>query len=213
MRYLRKQSAVSRIRLALDMSPLLNVCLMHVFCTCCSAGVTSATQPAGKNKVLLCARFEGEDLCRWTKLAVDDTWVELAREPRGKTTDTNNASCLRLTVAKISKRNGIRHTASITLQKHSWYQLKFSAYAAPRQLGRGYALTVSLESPDGKHVLARTTIPEVGGDWNEYSVALHTRDSYPGAVLVITMCEPGTVWLDDIRLLERGSDAAADQTP
>jgi hypothetical protein len=88
-----------------------------------------------------------------------------------------------------------------------WYDLAFQARTEKRDNDRGYALTVSLESEDGRQVFARTTIPEVGGDWKSYTVALQARAPSPKARLVITMSEPGTIWLDDVSLSAREANA------
>ncbi len=80
-------------------------------------------------------------------------------------------------------------------------------------------LIFSLETSDGK-VLARTTLPEIGGAradagrgrsapttsaqaWPEFLVSLHARASDSSAHVTITPIEPTNIWLDGLTLTPR----------
>ncbi len=95
-----------------------------------------------------------------------------------------------------------------------WCDVAFSAVTRRASIG----LVFSLENSDGK-VLARTTLPEIGGSvrgrrgaatapvvWNRYSVALHVRDSDPSAHVVITPIELTDIWIDGLTLTPRQAE-------
>jgi len=112
---------------------------------------------------------------------------------------------LRLTVRDPGDRCGVAQDASpgIRVESGQWYDLTFQAQTGPRENNRGYGLTVSLESREGGKVCARSTIPEVGGAWAAYQLALYAHHSAPDARLIITMSEPGTLRLDGVSLRAR----------
>ena len=83
-----------------------------------------------------------------------------------------------------------------------WYDLSFYASTeAPKN--QHFALTVSLESADGKVVGARATLPEVGGPWTKSHLALHARQSASKWRMVITLAETGTIRLNGMTLVPR----------
>lgn len=148
--------------------------------------------------------FEEVGLKGWSVIAVGGALGQMDREVTVRRGETNSHS-LRLTVLNPGLRCGVSHQgeSGIRVKAGSWSDLAFQARTEKRENDRGYGLTVSLESPEGGKVFARTTIPEVGGDWNQYAVALLARASDLKARLVITMSEPGTVWFDEVSLVER----------
>ena len=151
--------------------PALAVCLWIV-----TTGLAQAGQPAG-----------------WQSLAEGGAQVELA--PAGPGTDG-----LRLTVRQTGKRFGLVCTAPGVdrAEPGQWYDLSFKARTDAQKT---FALTVSLESPNGRVVAARTTLPEVGRtDWTPYSVALHVRQPVAHGRLVIALADTGTLWLADLSL-------------
>jgi hypothetical protein len=92
-----------------------------------------------------------------------------------------------------------------------WYDVTFRAR---KEDNVGLGLLFSLETPDGKNICARTTLPEVGRGgigraiegnniWREYTVSLHAYASDPKCRLVISPIETGTVFLDDVSLVPR----------
>lgn len=144
------------------------------------------------------------DVSDWSLVCDDGADGAIALETDSPLNERNPRS-LRLTVRKPGKRCGVANDASgaIHVQAGDWYDLKFHARTEKRENNRGYGLTVSLESHDARTVCARTTIPEVGGEWADYTVALAVHHSHPNARLVITMSEAGTIWLAEIVLVRR----------
>ena len=116
--------------------------------------------------------------------------------------DEQNTNSLRLTVKNPGRRAGIvsGQTEEVIAQAGQWYDLWFDAST---EANRHFALTVSLESPDGKMVGARATIPEVGGPWTKYHLALNARQGAAPCRMVITMAETGTIRLNVITLITR----------
>jgi hypothetical protein len=110
-----------------------------------------------------------------------------------------------LAVRQLDSANGLVYgsTNGFSIQADAWYDLKFRAKAAARENGRGFALNISLENKTGDQLCARTTLPEVTGDWSDQVVALRTHHAAATGRLVITLTEPGTVWLDDLQLTVR----------
>ena len=87
------------------------------------------------------------------------------------------------------------------LKAGQWHDLSFDARTDTQKT---FALTVSLESPGGEKVSARTTLPEVGGtNWTHYTVALHVRQPVSKCRLVITLADTGSIWLNDISVVLR----------
>jgi hypothetical protein len=115
----------------------------------------------------------------------------------------NNSNALLLSISKVGTRSGVLFVRSTGVEADQWYDLTFWARTEKRENDRGYGLTVSLESRDGKQLCARTTLPEVGGEWREYTVALHSRLAHPAVTLSITMSEPGAIWFNQIELRQR----------
>jgi hypothetical protein len=108
---------------------------------------------------------------------------------------------------RAGRRSGIvcADMGTTKLQTAQWYDLSFDART---DTPKTFALTVSLESPDGKTVSARTTLPEVGGtNWAHYSVALHIRQPSSKCRMVITLADTGSIWLNGISFVLRKTTA------
>jgi len=155
-----------------------------------------------------------DDLAGWSLVASDGGDGRIARDATGYPGETNSHS-LRLTVDKADGRCGVANDGAggMSVRAGIWYDLTFSARTEKRENGRGYGLTISLENQDGTKVCARTTLPEVGGEWNQYQVALHARLSDPKARLIVTVSEPGTIWFDNVSLKPRAGDNDNRQQP
>lgn len=148
--------------------------------------------------------MEGSKLSGWSLLSEGEAKGSIRRDrtsPRDETTPHS----LRLTVTRPDSRCGIAYDpgSGFDIKAGQWYDLSFFARTEKRDIDRGYGLTVSLERQDGRIICARTTIPEVGGDWTQYTLALDAYQSHSNARLVITMSEPGTIWLDNVALTAR----------
>jgi hypothetical protein len=160
--------------------------------------ISAGAAPRADNSLIQNATFETAGLTGWSCVNSNGN-LEIALE---HTSTTNNQHCVRLTIHQPDSANGLVYgsTNGFSIQADAWYDLKFRAKAAPRKNGRGFALTVSLESITGDRLSARTTLPEVTGEWSDHVVALRTHNATEAGRLVITVTEPGTVWLDDLQL-------------
>ena len=66
------------------------------------------------------------------------------------------------------------------------------------------ALTVSLESADGRKVFSDAVVTGIGGDWKKFEVLLKTDAATPPSKenrLVISTTKPGTIWLQQVSLM------------
>lgn len=141
------------------------------------------------------------DLRGWSLLTEGGAEGEIALESAELLSDRHPHS-LRLTVTKRGKRCGVVNDGSggMDFQAGKWYDLTFYART---ESNRHFGLIVSLESEDGRNVCERATLPEVGGPWKKYTLALHARQSEPKGRLVIALSDPGTIWLDEVSLIPR----------
>jgi alpha-L-arabinofuranosidase len=87
----------------------------------------------------------------------------------------------------------------IPVRRKTKYQASFYAKAAS---GFSGPLTVSLESADGKTVLAAAKIIRLTGDWQKFEARLATKRIKPSknSVFKITTTVPGTIWLQQVSL-------------
>jgi hypothetical protein len=143
------------------------------------------------------------DLSSWKALAEGGAEVEIVRDSSPPWVTGQNTNALRITVRQIGQRFGIvcTDTGKGKLKPGQWYDFSFAARTDTRKT---FALTVSLESLDGKTVCARTTLPEVGhANWTPFSVALHVHQPTAKYRMVITLADTGNLWLNDISLTLR----------
>ena len=161
----------------------------------------------GASALLLCAlaaqvrSAPADDGSGWKPLAEGGAVVEITPDTAAPP-DGPNTNSWRLTVKNTGHRAGLvsSEIGGINLRGGQWYDLSFSAAT---EAGKRFALTVSLESPDAKTVAARATLPEVGGPWTQYHLALQSRQAAPQWRLVITLAETGAIRFNDIRLAPR----------
>lgn len=119
--------------------------------------------------------------------------------------ESYDARSFRLTTTRIGASRGARYGVinetfwDTKVEKGATYDVDFYARTDNGHVG----LVFSLESADGRRVLARTTFPEVGGEWGRYAVALVSRGRESKARLVISPIEPTTIWLDSISASRR----------
>lgn len=87
----------------------------------------------------------------------------------------------------------------IPVKPHATYRAALFAKGAT---GFGGQLTVSIESPDGAIVYARTQLPRLSSQWKQYNLLLATGPVLPtaNARLVIATGDAGTFWLDQVSL-------------
>ncbi|MES2462113.1 MAG: alpha-L-arabinofuranosidase C-terminal domain-containing protein [Armatimonadota bacterium] len=87
----------------------------------------------------------------------------------------------------------------ISVRPNTSYRASFWARAAAGTTG---ALTVSIESSDGKTALAKTDVKNVTSGWKQYTVTLKTGATAASLTnrLVVSLHRPGTVWLNLVSL-------------
>lgn len=141
------------------------------------------------------------DLSGWSLAAEGGGQGDVARDSATPSGESNSHS-LRLTVKRVGSRCGVVNNGSegMKFEAGVWYDFNFHART---ETNKHFGLVVSLESADGRKVCARATIPEVGGEWKQYTLALHARQSDPKGRLVVAMFETGTIWLDAVSLTPR----------
>jgi hypothetical protein len=147
------------------------------------------------------------NLSSWKVIAEGGADVEIALAAAPPSLNKQNTNALQITVKQNGTRSGIvcADMGTTKLQTAQWYDLSFDART---DTPKTFALTVSLESPDGKTVSARTTLPEVGGtNWAHYSVALHIRQPSSKCQMVITLADTGSIWLNGISFVLRKTTA------
>jgi arabinan endo-1,5-alpha-L-arabinosidase len=132
--------------------------------------------------------------------------------------DDKNPQSLRLTVTRLGRRCGVANPrrGEMNFQSGEWYDVTFHARTEDN---KRVGLVFSIESTDGVRVCACTTIPEVGGDWKQYTLSLHARASESKGRVVITPIEPCVIWLNNVSLSPRttikdqSSGPRPDQSP
>lgn len=170
------------------------------------AGESLAQSAAGSQPQLLQnPDFESAGLQGWTCLTAGEAVGRVERD--SDVAAGTNSHALKLSVVNPGARCGVsgQCVPTFLVEDAGWYDLVFHARTLPRENDRGFGLTLSLETEARGEVLARTTLPEVGGGWKAYSVALHSRAAGGPVRLVITMSEAGEIWLDQVSLRQRES--------
>ncbi|RYG67461.1 DUF1080 domain-containing protein, partial [bacterium] len=74
-----------------------------------------------------------------------------------------------------------------------------------RGSGLGGAVTVSLQSFDGSLVYASQKIGKVGADWAKYPISLSPSADDSKARFVVSIDQPGTLWVDQVVLTGTGA--------
>ncbi len=149
------------------------------------------------------------DLPAWSLDSDGQARGSMALDVNNPLNDRNPHS-LKLVVVAKGIRCGIANSGywGMNVQQGEWYDATFYARTQSGGMGgpgggRGVGLVFSLESENGRTVCARATIPEIGGGWRKYTLALHAEASYPKCRLVITPLEPTTMWFDCVSLFPR----------
>ncbi|OHB63415.1 MAG: hypothetical protein A2Y77_18435, partial [Planctomycetes bacterium RBG_13_62_9] len=152
-----------------------------------------------------------DELPAWSFLAEGDAEGSLHIDADSPLNDRNPHS-LRLAVTKVGTRCGAVNSGywGMNIQAGEWYDVSFHARTTDGQADaggmggrpRGVGLVFSLESAEGK-ICARATIPEIGGPWRKYTLALHANASDLKCRLVVTPIEPVTMWFDCVSLFPR----------
>jgi hypothetical protein len=153
-------------------------------------------------------RAQPNNLSSWKVLAEGGAEVEIAQIVAAPPVlDGQSTNALQLTVKHTGERFGIvcADMGIMKLQAGEWYDVSFNAQT---DSGKTYALIFSLESPDGKTVGARTTLPEIGrSNWAHYDVALHIRLPVVKSQMVIALADTGSISLNNISVVLRKTAA------
>jgi hypothetical protein len=169
------------------------------------SGVIAAELPTNKNDIATemveNADFEASQLAGWSLVSTNDGNAEIDLEVESPF-DASNPHSLKITLKADGSRCSVRNigTAKMKFDSDTWYDL---AFCARTENNKHFGLVVSLESDDGSKICGRATIPEVGGNWKKYALAIHARQSATRGRLVISVFEAGTIWLDFVSLSAR----------
>ena len=138
----------------------------------------------------------------WSVVNDNDSAATLALDPINTFNDKLTAS-LRLTVTKAAKNHpaGVANSGywGIPVRPKTTYRASIFAKAESNLSG---PVTISIVSDDGKKVYATENVSGLTADWKKFEVALKTGRVTPTAKahFVITLDQPGTVWLGLVSL-------------
>ncbi len=116
----------------------------------------------------------------------------------------NNLRALKLTMQSGSGMVGAGNAGfwGIALQAGATYDLNFYACAT-----NGFSGPVSarLESADGSQLYAQTSFGGLTTNWQHFAASLVASGSNANARVVLSLAQPGTVWLDVVSLFPRAT--------
>jgi len=114
--------------------------------------------------------------------------------------NATNADALKLTLASATGSLGAANSGywGIPLQAGAAYNLSLFAAASDGFTG---PLTARLESADGSIVHAQTDFSGLTAGWQQFTATLTPATADPSARLVLSIAQPGTVWLDVVSLM------------
>ena len=138
----------------------------------------------------------------WSLVKGDNSAATIALDSANAFNDKLTTS-LRLTVTQADKKHsaGVANDGywGIPVQPKTTYRASIIAKADSNFTG---PLTIAIVSDDGKKVYAAGKISGLAADWKKFEVTLKTGRAMPTtkAHFVITMHQPGTVWLGLVSL-------------
>ena len=138
----------------------------------------------------------------WSVVSNENSAATIALDSANAFNDKLTTS-LRLAVTKADKKNpvGVANSGywGIPVQPKTTYRATILAKADANFSG---PVTVSIVSDDGKKVFASEKISALAADWKKFEVTLKTGRATPTtkAHFVITLGQPGTVWLGLVSL-------------
>jgi hypothetical protein len=178
------------------------VCFCGALLVFTEHAIASTNTPTQVALPLLNEDFESTNgLPGWRFLTASSSHADLKRDAGGPLSEKGPHS-LRLNVTNAAGRCVVVSTESaLKLDAGTWYDVTFSARSEPTN--RGFGLVVSLETADGQKICGRATIPEIGGQWKQHTLAIPAGHSTSRGRLSIALFEVGTVWLDDVSLSPR----------
>ncbi len=142
----------------------------------------------------------------------DSAW-EFEKHPCGATVENAGETCLRLDLKGDSERTIQRYAYGATGQ--TWYPVLdpdkeyiFEIWMKQKDMPHP-TVTFSLDGPFKSSVPALEF--EVGAEWKKYTGTIKVPQRLEGGKgtvgqYVLKFCGPGTLWLDNFRFFEKGSD-------
>jgi alpha-L-arabinofuranosidase len=118
--------------------------------------------------------------------------------------NTNRPNALALTFLSGAGSVGAANSGfwGLALQAGSNYNLTFYAQAAG---GFGAPISARLESADGSTLYAQTALSGVTASWQRFAATLTPSTTDTNARLVLSISQPGTVWLTVVSLFPAGT--------
>ena len=122
----------------------------------------------------------------------------------GRPLNTNNPRSLKLTLTSGTGSLGAGNAGfwGLALQQGALYDLSLYASGASGFTG---PLRARLESADGTKLYAQTTFGGLTTNWQRYAASLASSATDTNARLVVSLAQPGTVWLDVVSLFPRST--------
>ncbi|MGD0138892.1 MAG: alpha-L-arabinofuranosidase C-terminal domain-containing protein [Tepidisphaeraceae bacterium] len=140
---------------------------------------------------------------QWSVIQGSGSAATISLDPQQPLSEVLKTS-LRLEVSRASAQipAGVANSGywGIPVQPDTRYRASFYAKAAPGFAG---ALTLAIQSTDGRTVYARAQVDGLTGQWKRYEAVLQTAsDVLPTtqARFTLTVDQPGTIWLDLVSL-------------
>jgi len=136
----------------------------------------------------------GNDLQGWTFLSEGDAEGDIRLENEHPLNDKNPHS-MRLIVTKPGNRAGVWNKGfwGMNLQMGDTYNVSFYARTNGN---KKLDVTISLESPNGKHIYASRKVAGVGGEWKKYECSFMSEQTDNMGRLSLTVNQADTIWFD-----------------
>ena len=118
--------------------------------------------------------------------------------------NTNNLRALKLTMQSGSGTAGAGNSGfwGVALQTGATYDLNFFACATN---GFSGAVSARLESADGSQLYAQMSFGGLTTNWQHFAASLVSSGSNANARIVVSIAQPGTIWLDVVSLFPRAT--------
>ncbi|HZT22396.1 MAG TPA: carbohydrate binding domain-containing protein, partial [Verrucomicrobiae bacterium] len=139
----------------------------------------------------------------WTLVTTGTATGEMNVDPT-MPLNTNIPNSLKLTMSSGSGSVGAGNAGywGMSLQAGATYDLSFYVRATNNFSG---VISARLESADGSKVYSQAGFVGVNAVWRRFSAALVPSDTDTNARLVISISQPGTIWLGMVSLFPRAT--------
>ena len=162
-----------------------------------------AAAPPAQTPAPVAAPVVRNNLVHWSVVKSDGAGGTMAIDTNDPVNAVALKNSLKLEVTSVPHdgRVGVANDGfwGIPVRAYTTYQASFYAKASPGFKG---ALTVGIESDDGKTTYATETVGSVNGAWHKYQVTLKTGQVIETSKtrFVISTSAPGTVWFSLVSL-------------